>query len=94
MTELDMQTDGLTILEIVGEQELPCDLGQRQDEACPRPAKWIMFRKPCCPATATPALACTSCKDHRLMNRIGVVCRACGHIHPDAAEAYARIEAL
>lgn len=90
------ETESIELLKTLEahEPELPCDLGIRQDDTCPNPAKWIMFRKPCCEVTSTPALACDSCKETRLMNRIGVVCRGCNTLHPDASAAYARIELI
>lgn len=88
------QVVGLAELMESGAFELPCDLGTKLDVECPNPARWVMWRKPCCEAAASPALACEGCKERRLMNHIAVICRHCGAVHMDSASAYMRIEAL
>lgn len=75
------------------EFQTPCDFAE--ESMCPDdPAEWIMHRVACCPAKLRAALACTKCKDDRLLNRISVICKSCGHVWLDACNAYTYIEPL
>ena len=85
----------IDLTEMVHEVELPCDYsgdgmlrGVHDD-----PARWVMWTKDhgC---GVKIRLACDTCKESRLMNRIGIECEPCGYVEMDAASAYSRIEAL
>lgn len=88
MSELEF----VTTENFLGDFQLPCDYGR--EAGCPRPAEWVLYRKPCCTSAFTPALACDQCKEARLMNRIAVECEGCGHVVMDAASAYSHMERL
>ena len=91
MTSMDLEIIDLT--EFVGDIEIPCDYaggGLCQDD----PARWVMFRKPCCPGGAGVRLACELCKEARLLDQLSLECQFCGFIYEHAPEAYSRIEPL
>ena len=81
------ETDIVNLTEIVGDLEVPCDLGIAE---CDRPAKWVMT-KACCAAIS---LGCDPCKDARVDNRLAIQCGNCGRIWFDASDAYMNIEAI
>lgn len=92
MTELDMQTDGLTILEIVGDVQLPCDFSDQR--SCSQlSAEWILYRVPCVCGAGGASLACNQCKEDRESSESAVEC-LCGEITAPARWAYAYIEYL
>lgn len=77
----------------VGDIEIPCDYSDTR--ICPDDsATWVLHLKPCCPAGVGVRLACDTCKDHRLLDRIAVECEFCGFIFEHAPEAYSYIEPL
>lgn len=88
-------TDEMIFIELVGEHEIPCELG-KTFSGCDRTAEWAMFRKSglCDCGSRPPALACTDCKDMRMARDEGVVCAECGVLVAPARKAYSRIEAL
>ena len=70
---------------------IPCEM---KWEPCLNEAKWVMFRSPCCAEKPKAGFACEPCKERRLLNQISVECPFCGHVWPDSASAYTRIEPL
>lgn len=89
-----MDTEDITILEMVGDIEIPCDhIG---DGFCPgAPAKWAMLWK--CPSCSHGglSLACDDCKDMRLSSSDGVEdISGCGDVIAPARHMYVRVEAL
>lgn len=92
----DLITDDITVIEIVGEHEIPCELGKKLSGACDNKAEWVMFRTPnmCGCGSRPPALACTDCKDFRIASEDAVICPGCGTAIVPARLGYSRIEAL
>ena len=83
------------IVELVGDLELPCDFYIPTKSLCRNePAEWVLYRKPCCAAKVTPAIACTACKEARVMDLLALECHHCGHIFEHAPDAYSMIEKL
>lgn len=71
-------TEVLDLTEIVGDLEIPCDLGSWED-GCDRPAEWILHRN-CC---GVPALACDPCKVYVTGVKRAGMCAACGEVRMD-----------
>jgi hypothetical protein len=91
---MQMDTEDITILEMVEQHEIPCDY--MGDTICPGGvAKWVMFK--CCPecSTHSACLACETCKEARMRSDMGVVCKpGCGEIVAPARHMYTRVEPL
>jgi len=89
-------TEDITILEMVDDHEIACELGTNMTDECPNTAKWVMFRKSgmCGCVGLPPALACDSCKDSRMSSEGAVVCVFCRGVIAPARHGYARIEPL
>ena len=86
--------DTFHIEEIVGDLNLPCDYAQYGEQHCPdEPAEWILHRVRCDCGLGGAVLACTHCKDLRLLGDGVVKCGDCGTYTP-AREAYSYIEPL
>lgn len=80
---------------IIGDLEVPCEFYEDGRVLCQNePAKWVMHRNPCCPATMYPVLACDCCKEARVMDMIALECRFCNHIWEHAPDAYSMIEKI
>jgi hypothetical protein len=95
MTQVVMDTSVLTITEIVGDLDLPCDFYEDGRVLCQNEAaEWVMYRNPCCPATLYPALACDCCKEVRVQDMIALECRFCGKVWENSPDAYSMIERL
>lgn len=85
--------EDLIITEIVGDLEIPCDYAGL-DRKCPaEPAAWILHRVRCECGEGGPVLACTPCKDVRLLGDGVVICGGCGVAMP-VREAYTYIEPI
>ena len=92
MTAMDTEIVDLTSL--VGDVAIPCDYSDEDWNCQDDPAAWALHLKPCCPAGGGVRLACTICKESRLMDMGAVQCEHCGFIYEHAPEAYHYIEPL
>lgn len=85
--------EDLIITEIVGDLEIPCD--NSFHATCPdEPAAWILHRVPCSCGAGGPMLACTPCKDMRLLSDGAVTCGGCGETFAPAKHAYSFVEPI
>lgn len=84
------------LLDMVGEILPSCDFYEDGRVLCQgEAAEWVLYREPCCErAASTPALACGTCKDARVMDMISLECHFCGRIWEHATDAYSMIERL
>lgn len=92
---MQMDTEDITILEMVEDHGIACELESRQQGRCDNQAEWVMFRSNCpgC-GSRPPALACTVCKDARIQSEDGVYCMGCDEVFIPARLGYSRIEPL
>lgn len=99
MTATSTEIEVVDLTEIVGDIEIPCDYGQYTpyDGGCAPnvgAAKWLLVLADHGHGAET-RLACTHCKDMRLLvEDAGVECDKCGHFTFPVRKAYSRIEAL
>ena len=85
--------DGMTFTEIVGDIEVPCEYAG--DPSCPdEPARWVMHTVTCACGFGGVRIACTPCKDLRMLGEGAVVCESCGYVTVPARLAYHSIEPL
>jgi hypothetical protein len=94
MNQTDLTYDLTTVLDLVGELEIPCDFYVDGKVLCQgEAAEWVLYREPCCSTAATtPALACGTCKDARVNDMISLECHFCGKLWEHATDAYSMIE--
>lgn len=85
-------TGSLVFTELDNDMIPPCELGQLS-QPCQWQAEWILWKEPCC-GGVEHRLACTDCKDARMLSDAGVVCGKCGHLTAPAKNAYVRVESL
>lgn len=92
----DIRHDIHTVEEVVGDFDLSCDFYVDGKVLCQGdPAHWVMYRTPCCGTSAsTPALACDTCKEARVLNMISLECHWCGKVWESSVDAYSMIEKL
>ena len=85
--------EDLIITEIVGDMSIVCDYAGLGSNCPEDPAEWILHRVRCECGLGGAVLACTACKDERLLSDGVVKCGDCGGYVP-CREAYTYIEPL
>jgi hypothetical protein len=87
-----VRPEDLIVTEIVGDLDICCD--NADHVSCPKDrAEWILHRVPCACGFGGAMLACTPCKDYRLLSEGAVFC-ACGEVISPAKHAYSFIEPI
>ena len=85
--------DDMVFTEPVDDLLPPCDYSEAP--SCTKdPAHWVLRCVPCGCGEGGFRLACTRCKDIRLLSEGGVVCGGCGTVTVPARLAYSSIEPL
>lgn len=86
------QIDTFHVEEIVGDHQIACDFSDHS--TCPKEAAaWVLHRVRCQCGKSGAVLACTPCKDVRLLSDGAVVCD-CGEVFAPAKHAYSFIEPI
>lgn len=87
-----VRPEDLIVTEIVGDWHFACD--NSEHPSCPKDAAaWILHRVPCACGRGGPMLACTPCKDYRLLSDGAVTCE-CGETFAPAKHAYSFVEPI
>ena len=87
-----VRPEDLIVSEIIGDMEIACDYSDHR--TCGKgPAEWALHRVRCSCGNGGVALACTKCKDDRLLGDFFVTCGECGVAY-HVREAYTYIEPI
>lgn len=85
--------EDMIVAEIVGDLEIPCDYAPFERWCPDEPAAWILHRVRCECGNGGQVLACSPCKDRRLLGDGMVTCGECGAVTP-VRESYSFFEPI